>query len=180
MGDATFHNINVGAGCGAWWSGPKDVRGIPESFCLDGSPNGFYIFSFSGNKFNYRYIPANIPEYKQMRVSFPVGMVDLDSLIDKQILVNIYNADSAANVYCKIDNGPPQRMQQATMQDPFIIEYLKNSSQFPGWANEAVYHKHMWTLPIPENLNTGTHSLHIIATDSKDNTYRAYSIFNIL
>lgn len=180
LGDATFYNINVGAGCGAWWSGPKDVRGIPVSFCLDGSPNGFYIFSFSGNEYNYRYIPANIPEYKQMRVSFPVGMVNIDSLTDKQILVNIYNADSAAKVHCSIDNGPPQLMQQATMQDPFIVEYLIDSSQFPGWANEAVSHKHMWTLDIPKNLNSGTHTLHFIATDSRNNTYRGFTIFNIL
>jgi len=179
MGEATFYNINVGAGCGAWWSGPKDTRGIPESFCLDGAPNGFYIFSFSGNKFNYRYIPANIPEYKQMRVSSPVGMVSKDSLVGNKIQVNIYNADSAATVYCSIDNGPQQLMQQATMQDPFIVEYLKDSTQFPEWANEAISHKHMWTLPIPNNLNTGTHTLHFMATDSRSNSYRGFSIFNI-
>lgn len=180
LGDATFYNINVGAGCGAWWSGPKDARGIPESFCLDGSPNGFYIFSFSNNTFNYRYIPAHIPEYKQMRVTFPVGTVDIDSLTDKKILVNIYNADSAAKVYCSIDNGPQQLMQQATMRDPFIVEYLKDRSQFPGWINEAVKHKHMWTLPLPKKINTGTHTLHFNAKDSKNNIYRGFTIFNIL
>ena len=102
-----------------------------------------------------------------MHVSFPVGMVKIDSTIGKKILVNIYNADSAADVRCSVDSGPPQPMQQATMQDPFIVEYLKDPSQFPGWANEAIPHKHMWTLPMPKDLPPGTHTLRFMRNGFK-------------
>ena len=180
MGNATFHNLNVGAGCGAWWSGPKDTRGIPVSYSLDGSPNGFYMFNFNGNNFNYHYVPANAPEHQQMRISFPNGNVVSDSLVNKSILVNIFNADPDAQVYCRLDNGVPLVMKQQYTQDPFIVEYLKDGDNFPDWSNRALTHQHMWAVPLPADLAPGTHSLKVKATDSKGNSYQGFTIFKVL
>jgi hypothetical protein len=179
QGDAVFPQINVGAGCGAWWSGPKDTRGIPVTYSLDGSPNGFYVFSFNGNSFNHRYIPADAPEHEQMRISFPSGRIKRDALINKNIMVNVFNADPHATVVCSIDNGPSQPMHQQTGQDPFIVEYLKDGTNFPEWSNRAETHRHMWTLPFPQNLEVGTHTIRIKATDSRNNTYHDFAIFSV-
>ena len=178
VSEAPFPNINVGAGCGAWWSGPKDPRGIPVSYSLDGSPNGFYIFNFDGNDFNYRYIPANTPEHQQMRISFPIGQLEKDSLINKHILVNIFNADPNTLVQCRLDDGEPMVMQQQYAQDPFIVEYLADGKNFPSWSNRALEHQHMWSLPLPD-LVPGTHSLRVNAQDSKGNSYRGFTIFKV-
>ncbi len=177
QGEATFDNINVGAACGAWWSGPMDARGIPFSYSLDGSPNGFYLFSFSENNFNHRYIPANNPANEQMRISFPTGRVKQDSIVGEMITVNIFNADPKTTVDCLINDGPPLRMQQQSIRDPFMVDYLKSSDQFPNWVNEAVKNQHMWTLPVPTDLEPGVHSILIKATDSKDNSYQGFQIF---
>ena len=40
-GAEPLHEYNVGAACGAFWSGVKDERGIPDTRMADGTPNGF-------------------------------------------------------------------------------------------------------------------------------------------
>jgi len=174
-----LYSINAGAGCGAWWSGPKDARGIPESFCLDGTPNGHYIFHFDGNDFNYEYMSSKFSKNNQMRISFPFGLVNKDSLDGKNIIVNIFNADTKTIVTCEVDNRKPLRMKQQRMQDPFVIHYISQREYFPGWINNAVENTHIWTLPIPQNLTVGTHTIKIHAVDSKGNKYEGFSIFNV-
>ena len=36
-----LHEYNVGAACGAYWSGIKDAEGIPDTTMADGTPNGY-------------------------------------------------------------------------------------------------------------------------------------------
>jgi hypothetical protein len=179
LGKGTFYSINAGAGCGAWWSGPKDERGIPESYCLDGTPNGFYIFTFNGNQFNYEYIPSKFRRTHQMRISFPVGMVPSDSIAGKEIIVNIFNADPGTSVTCQLDDHQPLSMKQHRMSDPFIIQYVSQREHFPDWIDKPVENTHIWTLPLPQNLSTGTHTIKINAVDAKGNKYAGFSIFNV-
>jgi hypothetical protein len=40
-GDAPLHEYNVGAACGAYWSGVRDAAGIPASTMSDGTPKGY-------------------------------------------------------------------------------------------------------------------------------------------
>ncbi|MGO1068173.1 calcineurin-like phosphoesterase C-terminal domain-containing protein [Lysobacter sp. CA199] len=40
-GARPLHEYNVGAACGAFWSGIKNVDGIPDSTMSDGTPNGY-------------------------------------------------------------------------------------------------------------------------------------------
>ena len=40
-GATPLHEYNVGATCGAYWSGVKDGAGIPDSTMIDGTPNGY-------------------------------------------------------------------------------------------------------------------------------------------
>jgi len=179
LGANSFYSINAGASCGAWWSGPKDERGIPESFCLDGSPNGFYIINFEGHNYNYRFIPAKVRESTQMRLTFPTGTISRKVLTGKEILVNIFNADPAANVSYRIDESVSKSMEQKTMQDPFVTEYLENRPAFPDWINEAVTHTHMWKAQLPADLLPGAHKLTVTARDSRNNILTGTWIFNI-
>src|SRR5690606_9960650 len=40
-GTRPLHEYNVGAACGAYWSGPPDADGIPLSTMADGTPRGW-------------------------------------------------------------------------------------------------------------------------------------------
>src|SRR5690606_28678497 len=39
-GDRPLHEYNVGAACGAFWSGVEDAAGVPDATMADGTPNG--------------------------------------------------------------------------------------------------------------------------------------------
>ncbi|MEG3194086.1 calcineurin-like phosphoesterase C-terminal domain-containing protein, partial [Lysobacter sp. D1-1-M9] len=41
QGSEPLHEFNVGAACGAFWSGVEDAQGIPDTTMADGTPNGF-------------------------------------------------------------------------------------------------------------------------------------------
>jgi len=114
-----------------------------------------------------------------MRISFPVGMVPSDSLAGKEFIVNIFNADPGTSVTCQLDDHQPLSMKQHRMSDPFIIQYVSQREHFPDWINKAVENTHIWTLPLPQNLSTGTHTIKINAVDVKGNKYEGFSIFNV-
>lgn len=178
-GPGRFYNINVGAGCGAWWTGPKDARGIPVSYCLDGTPNGFYQFTFTGNRFNYRYIPSKEKADAQLRISSPFGMVNKERLAEQNIVVNIFNADAQTTATAIINGEKKVTLKRVKMSDPFIERYLKQGGNLPGWIGGAVSNSHMFTAPLPASLGKGTHSIKVEAKDSRDNVYKGYTIFNI-
>lgn len=176
-----FYSFNVGAGCGAWWSGPKDERNIPVSFCMDGSPNGYYIFSFKGNQFNQNFYPANQSADYQIRISCPSKSVKKDSLAYTQIIANVFNADSETEVYCQIDNSDRMLMMQKRMKDPFAVDYLKNNrDDFPWWITDVSNTSHIWIAELLPGLETGQHTIKISAIDGKNNIYSQTKIFEVI
>src|SRR5690606_32761312 len=48
-GSAPLHEYNVGAVCGAFWSGAPDARGIPDATMSDGTPNGHALLSVAAD-----------------------------------------------------------------------------------------------------------------------------------
>jgi hypothetical protein len=175
-----LYSMNVGAGCGAWWSGPKDERGIPLSYCMDGAPNGYYIISFEGNSFNHHFYPASQCADFQMRISYPNEPVPVDSLPKTQIVVNVFNADSETEVYCQIDDSDRILMMRKRMKDPFMISYFKNNREdFPSWVTDVAETDHIWVSDLPENLDIGQHSVKVSAIDGLNNIYSEVKIFEV-
>ncbi|MGH8500842.1 MAG: metallophosphoesterase family protein, partial [Methylococcales bacterium] len=68
-GKAPLHEYNVGAACGAFWSGVKDAAGIPESAMQDGTPNGYARLSWPENtQPNLSWQVARASASKQMQL----------------------------------------------------------------------------------------------------------------
>ena len=175
-----FCSMNVGAGCGAWWSGPKDERGIPLSYCMDGAPNGYYVLSFEGNTFNHHFYPASQSADYQMRISCPDKKVQRDSLANTQIVVNVFNADSETEVYCQIDDSNRIQMMRKRMKDPFMVDYLNNNKKdFPRWVTDVKETDHIWVTNLPGDLDTGQHTIKISAIDGLNNIYSQVKIFDV-
>src|SRR5690606_12077529 len=40
-GAKPLHEYNIGAACGAFWSGVEDAAGVPDATMADGTPNGY-------------------------------------------------------------------------------------------------------------------------------------------
>ncbi len=179
-GKHPFRSINAAAGCGAWWSGPKNSAGIPVSYCMDGTPNGYFIFNFSGNQYNYRYHPAKFDAGHQMHISRPQGVLDEAALDTTRIIVNIFAADPETEVFCQVDKNQRLKMKRHIGKDPFITDYLKNNADsFPGWIDNEIATGHLWIADLPENLSPGTHLIKVSARDSKGNLYSGVRLFDI-
>lgn len=175
-----LYSMNIGAGCGAWWSGPKDEHGIPISYCMDGAPNGYYVFAFDGNNFNQHFYPASQCADFQMRISYPNEPIYVDSLPKTQIVVNVFNADSETEVYCQIDDSDRIRMMRKRMKDPFMINYFENNRKdFPSWVTDVAKTDHIWVYDLPINLDMGQHSIKISAIDGLNNIYAEIQIFEV-
>lgn len=69
VGAKPHHHHILTAVSGSWWSGPYDRRGIAVADSRDGTPNGFHVLSIDGARYTTRYVPANEPNGRQMRIS---------------------------------------------------------------------------------------------------------------
>ncbi len=179
-GSHPFPTICGGAGCGAWWSGPKDDRGIPETHCMDGSPNGFYYFTFAGNRFFQRFIPAKYKELYQMRFFSPEKVISQTALATRMVRVNIFNASPDAKVTMRVDEGPPVVLQRVRMKDAFLVEYVeKFRDTLPGWLNGAIKTDHIWEGKLPADLPAGTHRIEVRAETPGETALVGYYLFTV-
>jgi hypothetical protein len=169
----------VGAACGSWWSKFKDERGIPLSVSQDGSPNGFFVFNFSDNTYNFKFHPANHnPDY-QMRISAPQMQFSIDSLELEKIIVNVFAGHPDDIVEYDLDHHPPVKMNYKIMKDPLMVEFFNSHKQLDEWPVNASESTHMWIADLPDDLNEGSHKIKITTTDMFGNTFSAHRIFEI-
>lgn len=166
----TFQNITVGAACGGWWCGPMDERGLPVSTCTDGSPNGYFKFSFIGNKYSYDFIPANHRVDFQMRIVYDEN---------KELLyTNVFSATASAIVKVILEDGRELMMENVKERDPFILSTYKQRYNYDNWQPKVEETRHLWKLPLPD-LGSGVHRLTVVATDVDGKQYVGYKLIKI-
>src|SRR5690606_4692129 len=62
-GARPLHEYNVGAACGAFWSGVKGADGIPDTTMADGTPNGYAMLIVAGEgEYRLAWHPAGLPD----------------------------------------------------------------------------------------------------------------------
>jgi len=180
QGSAPFSQLIAGAGCGAWWYGPKSPQGIPLGLCTDGAPNGSFLLQFNGNSYHYTFQPANPSYNRQMRINFPSGSVSDDQLKNRYINVNVFAGTARTKVTYQLDNQPEQPMTRNIMEDPLVEELISNNpDHYIHWV-EPVCSTHIWIAPLPENLEPGLHRLKIKVEDHQGDVFHGYRIFNLL
>lgn len=179
LGSARFPSLIAGAGCGAWWHGPKTPRGIPYGLCTDGTPNGYFRFTFTGNRFTYRFYPSYSSHHSQMRINYPRGTLSSTDLKNREINVNVFTGTPGTRVTYELDDGPRVTMERRVMKDPFFTKLVaENPDSYKDWM-EPTDCSHIWVAPLPENLPPGNHGLKITARDHQGNVFTAYRLFEI-
>jgi len=179
QGNEPLHQMLCAAGCGAWWSGPKDYRGIPLATEEDGTPNGYHIFHFSDASYSEKFKPASKPATEQMRISYPLGVIDPDSLRYTKIIVNVYDGSEKSVTQFSLDNSPWQEMTRENFKDPYFdLLYSLSQENTPSWINPKAT-SHIWTAPLPEELAPGIHKIVVKTTDQFGNTFQAARIFEV-
>jgi len=179
-GSNRFPSIIAGAACGTWWHGPHMPNGIPLGMCTDGTPNGFFVFHFTGNRYRYDFYPCGPVENQQLRINSPIGSLSQEDLNHSEINVNVYTGTSHTKVSYQLDGGTPIVMERKVMDDPFFTQLVKeNKGSYKKWMKPSLS-AHIWTAPLPRNLPAGIHRLIITVKNRQGDTFTAYRLFEIL
>lgn len=180
-GEAVFPQLTAGAGCGTWWHGPLDPRGIPFGMGTDGSPNGHFLFTFKGNRYHYRFHPAAPVPNDQLRINSPTGILAPQDVKDGKIdiNVNVFAGTPRSIVTYSLDGGPEISMKREVMDDPFFEKLVtENKDKYMEWM-EPTPSAHIWVAPLPDNLQPGNHRLKITVTDHQGDVFTAYRLFEV-
>lgn len=174
-----FQDMTIGAGCGGWWTGPMDERGLPVATCPDGSPNGYFRFTFEDARYKYEFIPANHRPDFQMRLTLPKKELVEGELQNIYLSINIFTATSQAQVKVTFDGKESLFAKNYTGIDPFMkqTQYLRYN--FDHWQPKLEQTSHLWKVQLPENLTAGIHKIKIDAKDINGNSYKGYKIIEI-
>ncbi|UCF65418.1 MAG: calcineurin-like phosphoesterase C-terminal domain-containing protein [bacterium] len=174
-----LHQIICGAVSGSWWSGPPDIRGIPVADQRDGGHNGYHIFSFQGNSFKERYIPAQLGEQHQLRISSPIGSIQKSEADSISIIVNVFDGNEKTRVVFQIDQGASVTMSRKTMIDPFTQSlHAQNEKFYENWITPRPTN-HIWSAPLPDNLEAGIHTITVIAVNQWGEKFQSSRIIEI-
>lgn len=175
-GAGTFHQIICATASGSWWSGPKDIRGIPVADCRDGTPNGYNIITFTGHDYVTEFKPAGLDPAQRMRI-YPPGSTGIDDLARRRLLVNVFDGSDRCRVEYSLDGAPFVPMPQVAEPDPLAAALLAGvlDSGKP-WARPVVS-THLWGVELPQALPRGTHVVTIRVKDHFGRTYEQSRIF---
>lgn len=175
-GEGTFQHNNITTVSGSWWSGPKDLRGIPVATQRDGTPNGYHILEIDGNDYNIRYKGAGHDDDYQMRIYAP-GQHSSGENPGRTFLVNVFDGMPDATVEYRINEGSFQPMTFAPQQDPTAQAlYSGPLDSGKSWVNPTTAH-HMWEATVADDLPRGTHRIEVRYTDRLGRSYTAADIF---
>ncbi|MCF8358538.1 MAG: calcineurin-like phosphoesterase C-terminal domain-containing protein [Prolixibacteraceae bacterium] len=159
FGRGTFIGHIAGAACGGWWVGPYGLDSIPDATCMDGSPPGIYRYEFGQKNAKKTFIPGGKDPGYQLRFSSPPASIQLDSLPQEAIYVNVFDGDNETTVECSIDDGPWLKMDYTIDYDPIIVRNHKRRANRDNWIPGYQPSGHLWKIGYSENLTPGRHVL---------------------
>lgn len=174
QGAEPLHEYNVGAACGAFWSGVKDADGIPDATMADGTPNGHARLQVFGDG---RYALSWQPSRQQntsastaaMRLHGP-RVLRRGSWPGTGLFANVYMGDAATRVEYRIDGGEWEAMRRVEVADPWLLAQNAGddaSDRLRGYdrAPEAKPSTHLWRINLPTDLAVGVHRVEVRAFD---------------
>jgi len=173
-----FKNMILGAACGAWWYGPLQANGNPYGYHYDGTPNGYFTFSFKGRNYKYRYHTSiNQPE-SSFRISAPVGRISSASADTPDMVLNLFYGSSETKVSAELDGQPLDFQKQYHVEDPFINRIIKDNPDLYPKTKKMPISNHIWTAPMG-GLTKGQHILRVEVLNDNGVAEKQVRIFEV-
>jgi hypothetical protein len=169
-GDRLHHHYNVGTTSGDWWSGTPDQEGIPPSIMRDGTPNGYAILRFDGNRYTIDYRVARADSAHTMNLWGP-KVVPQREWFNADLYVNFFSGSDSTTVAYRINGrGPWKTMKRVRGGDPHVaaLRYRWDTTDtLPQGKrpNNPVISTHLWKTRVPKNLPEGRHRIDVRVTD---------------
>lgn len=162
-----LHEYNVGAACGAFWSGVKDAQGIPDTTMADGTPNGFATLHVAADRsYQLAWHPARDMD-AQIALHAP-KVLRHGAWAGTGVYANVFMGRDDTRVDYRIDDGDWKPMQRVRQPDPRVVaENLRDdeAAALRGYDRlpEATPSEHLWRGALPTHLEVGAHRIRVRA-----------------
>ncbi|WP_115561913.1 calcineurin-like phosphoesterase C-terminal domain-containing protein [Xanthomonas arboricola] len=169
QGARPLHEYNVGAACGAFWSGVKDADGIPAATMSDGTPNGYAVLKVApSGDYTLAYHAARAADDAQLSLSAP-KVLRQGAYPAWGVYANVFMGQDSTVVESRIDAGPWQAMKRVERADPVLLAENARDDAAPelrGYdrSPEATPSTHLWRSALPTTLGVGEHVVEVRAT----------------
>jgi len=131
----------------------------------DGTPNGYAIISFTGNKYSIEYKSARKPISFQMQLFAP-DEITVDQVTATEIFANIFAGSEKSVVEIKVGKtGSWFPMKKTPLPDPYYTNQFELTTQKPGWIPRATNSPHTWHAWLPEAIGKGPQIIQVRTTD---------------
>jgi hypothetical protein len=182
-GAAPLHEYNLGAACGAYWSGAKGADGIPDATMPDGTPNGWARLHVDDNgRYSLKWEPAGIHADRgaltgAMRVHAP-RVLRRGAYPAWGVYANVWMGMPDERVEFRVDGGEWQPMKRVAQADPWLLgENVRDDEAVAlrGYdrSPEAQPSTHLWRGALPTSLAMGGHRVEVRAMDPWQGEQRA-------
>ncbi len=184
-GKKPLHQHVITTAAGAWWSGAKDINGIPHSTQMDGTPNGYHIMSVTGNTYSVSYRAAGHTDALRMRIMIENpdekklnSRVPLSMVSDFKVVVNLFDGGENSSVSCRIDNREPFFLEHESRIDTVTFKSYENANFF--LSGQEIPSSHIWTGPLDSDIKPGVHRITVFAVDEYGKNYSGLRIFEVV
>jgi hypothetical protein len=193
-GAQPLHEYNVGAACGAFWSGVKDAEGIPDSTMSDGTPNGYAVLTVKDHG-DYALAWHNARDAADAQIGLWVPKVLRRGAYPAWgVYANVYmgfegggfegGSFGRARVEYRIDGGDWKPMRQVLQPDPRLLaENAKDDTAdaLRGYDRsvEATPSKHLWRGTLATDLAVGEHRVDVRYFDPWRGEQRATTTYRL-
>ena len=165
-GATPLHEYNVGAACGAFWTGVKDVRGIPDTRMADGTPNGYATLTVQpGGRYALRWHAAGEADDPAFAVHAP-RVLRRGAWPGFGVYANVWMGDADTRVEYRVGSGEWQPMRRVDRADPELRAINTDddrSDVLRGYdrAPEAILSPHLWRGALRTDLPAGEHEVEV-------------------
>ncbi len=185
QGAVPLHEYNVGAACGAYWSGAKDARGIPDATMADGTPNGYARLRIDHDgRYALAWRVAGEDENRQMGLHAP-KVLRRGAYPAWGVFANVYMGRDDTRVEYRIDDGAWLPMTRVLRPDPqLLVENMRDdlAERLRGYdrSPEAEVSLHLWRGALPTDLALGAHRIEVRAFDAWQGEVYALGEYRLL
>lgn len=188
-GAAPLHEYNLGAACGAYWSGVKDAAGIPDSTMADGTPNGTARLQVGADgAYRLAWQPARISAEagaltRAMRVHAP-RVLRRGAYPAWGVYANVWMGVAGERVEFRVDGGEWLPMKRVEQPDPWLLAENVRDDESAGLRGydrspEAQPSTHLWRGALPTSLTAGGHRVEVRAFDPWQGEQRADTMYRL-
>ncbi len=189
-GARPLHEYNVGANCGAFWSGVKDAGGIPDSTMADGTPNGHATLQVSRDgRYALAWHPARLddgdPAFTGAMALHAPKVLRKDAYPAWGVYANVFMGRDDTRVEYRIDDGDWKPMAKVSQPDPRLLaENMRDdfADALRGYdrSPEAKPSAHLWRGALPTGVAAGPHRVEVRAFDSWQGEQRASTSYRLM